>query len=671
MTASNKVIKRVEALRAQINEHNHRYYVDDDPVIPDVEYDALYRELLELEDKHPELVISSSPTQRVGATPIGQFETVTHALPMLSLANAFDAEEVGEFDRRVRERTEHDDELAYVAEPKLDGLAISIRYEKGVLVQAATRGDGQTGEDVTHNVRTIASVPLTLRGDPPDVLEVRGEVFMPRKGFAAMNDAALKAGEKTFKNPRNAAAGSLRQLDPAETAKRPLDAFFYALGEVSDEVQPESQTELLSLLRGFGLCVCPEVRTVTGVAGCLAFYEDIGRKRDGLPYDIDGVVYKVDSTLLQRRAGFISRAPRWALAHKFPAQEVTTTLLNVDFQVGRTGAVTPVARLDPVDVGGVTVSNATLHNMDELVRKDVRPGDTVIVRRAGDVIPEVVSVVQAGTSGRRGELPTLPTRCPECQSPIERIEGEAVARCTGGMAVCPAQKKFGVWHFGSRKAMDIDGLGEQVVEQLVANSLIEQVADLYTLTVPQLIELDRMGEKSATNLVKAIAKSKETTFARFLFGLGIREVGESTAQTLASHFASVDDLMAATAEDLQALPDVGPIVAQRIVDYFSLETNRNLVNELVDAGIHWPEHQPVSAGDQPFAGKTFVITGTLPSMTREEAKAMIIAKGGKVTGSVSKKTDYLLAGEKAGSKLEKAERLGVLTISESELQELV
>ncbi|MFK7888883.1 MAG: NAD-dependent DNA ligase LigA, partial [Gammaproteobacteria bacterium] len=657
MTAPAKVVHRVEALRAQINEHNHRYYVDDDPVIPDVAYDTLYRELLELEKAHPELVTPTSPTQRVGSTPVGQFESVTHAVPMLSLANAFEDAEVTDFDRRVRERVEHEGELRYVAEPKLDGLAINIRYENGQLTQAATRGDGQTGEDVTHNVRTIDSVPLILRGSPPAVLEVRGEVFMPRAGFDAMNDKARAAGDKTFKNPRNAAAGSLRQLDPAETAKRPLDAFFYALGETSQNMQVASQTELLSLLRSYGLRVCPEVETVAGVAGCLSFYTDIGEKRDGLPYDIDGVVYKVDSMLLQRRAGFISRAPRWALAHKFPAQEVTTTLVSVDFQVGRTGAVTPVARLEPVDVGGVTVSNATLHNMDELERKDVRPGDTVIVRRAGDVIPEVVSVILRDDE-ERADPPTLPTTCPECDSPIERPEGEAVARCTGGMAICPAQKKFGVWHFGSRKAMDIDGLGEQVVEQLVATNKIGQVADLFTLTVPELVELDRMGEKSATNLVNAIAKSKTTTFGRFLYALGIREVGESTAQTLAAHYATAADLMAATAEDLQALPDVGPIVAQRIVDFFAFDANRDLVEQLVATGIHWPEHKPISADDQPLAGKTFVITGTLASMTREEAKAAIIAKGGKVTGSVSKKTDYLLAGEKAGSKLEKAERLG-------------
>lgn len=670
MTAPAKVVHRVEALRAQINEHNHRYYVDDDPVIPDVAYDTLYRELLELEKAHPELVTPTSPTQRVGSTPVGQFESVTHAVPMLSLANAFEDAEVTDFDRRVRERVEHEGELRYVAEPKLDGLAINIRYENGQLTQAATRGDGQTGEDVTHNVRTIDSVPLILRGSPPAVLEVRGEVFMPRAGFDAMNDKARAAGDKTFKNPRNAAAGSLRQLDPAETAKRPLDAFFYALGETSQNMQVASQTELLSLLRSYGLRVCPEVETVAGVAGCLSFYTDIGEKRDGLPYDIDGVVYKVDSMLLQRRAGFISRAPRWALAHKFPAQEVTTTLVSVDFQVGRTGAVTPVARLEPVDVGGVTVSNATLHNMDELERKDVRPGDTVIVRRAGDVIPEVVSVILRDDE-ERADPPTLPTTCPECDSPIERPEGEAVARCTGGMAICPAQKKFGVWHFGSRKAMDIDGLGEQVVEQLVATNKIGQVADLFTLTVPELVELDRMGEKSATNLVNAIAKSKTTTFGRFLYALGIREVGESTAQTLAAHYATAADLMAATAEDLQALPDVGPIVAQRIVDFFAFDANRDLVEQLVATGIHWPEHKPISADDQPLAGKTFVITGTLASMTREEAKAAIIAKGGKVTGSVSKKTDYLLAGEKAGSKLEKAERLGVQVVDSIEVSKLL
>ena len=666
MSAPKKIRKRVLALREQISEHNRRYYVDDNPVIPDADYDALFRELQSLESDYPELKDSHSPTQRVGAEPLAEFSTVDHAVPMLSLSNAFDEEEVAEFDRRLRERVEHDGPVVYHAEPKLDGLAISVRYEKGRLVQAATRGDGRRGEDVTHNVRTIESVPLLLRGAPPRVIEVRGEVFMPRAGFAAMNEAARKAGSKTFKNPRNAAAGSLRQLDPAETAQRPLDAFFYALGQVSDDVVVNTQTGLLQRLRDLGLRVCPESRTVTDVRGCLDYYRDIGARRDTLDYDIDGVVYKADSVQQQERAGYVSRAPRWALAHKYPAQEVTTQLIAVEFQVGRTGAVTPVARLAPVEVGGVTVSNATLHNMDELERKDVRVGDRVIVRRAGDVIPEVVSVVPDAAK-KRGPKPIMPVKCPVCASPVERPEGEAVARCTGGMSVCAAQKKYGVWHFGSRKAMDIDGLGEQIIDQLIARELIEQVADIYDLTIEQLAGLDRMGEKSATNLVNAIEASKSTTFARFLYALGIREIGESTAQTLARYFADMKELMDADVERLQDLPDVGPIVAQRIVDFFHMDANRALVTSLLDKGIVWPHVEAIDVENLPLTGKTFVVTGTLSTMTRQQAKEAIQAAGGKVSGSVSGKTDYLVAGEKAGSKLDKAERLGVTVIGEREL----
>jgi DNA ligase (NAD+) len=662
--------KRAAALRELIDEHNHHYHVEDDPLISDAQYDRLYRELLELEEAYPELVVPSSPTQRVGAAPASQFASVAHRVPMLSLANAFAEEEVVEFDRRVRERVEHEEPLAFLVEPKLDGLAINVRYEGRDLVLAATRGDGQTGEDVTLNVRTIGSIPLKLRAGAPDLLEVRGEIFMPREGFEAMNERARAQGLKVFKNPRNAAAGSLRQLDPSETAKRPLDAFFYGVGEMSSDVNLHTQTELVSFIRSCGLRVCPEARTVQGVEGCLDYYRDIGARRDQLPYDIDGVVYKVDDLAMQGRAGFISRAPRWALAHKYPAQEVTTQLLAVEFQVGRTGAVTPVARLEPVEVGGVTVSNATLHNMDELHRKDVRVGDTVIVRRAGDVIPEVVSVVpQAGA--QRSARVELPPTCPECGSPVVSEEGEAVARCTGGLAVCPAQKKYGVWHFASRKAMDINGLGEQIIEQLIANGLIGGIADIFKLTAPQLEALDRMGEKSANNLIAAIEASRETTFARFLYALGIREVGESTAQVLAANFATIDDLMAADVERLQALPDIGPVVAQRVVDFFANPANRDQINQLIEAGIHWPAPEIVDPDTLPLTGKTFVITGTLPTMTREEAKAAIVANGGKVTGSVSKNTDYLLAGENAGSKLEKAQRLAVTVLDESALISLL
>ncbi|MFK8017405.1 MAG: NAD-dependent DNA ligase LigA [Gammaproteobacteria bacterium] len=670
MAAPADIRDRIEALRDAINEHNHLYHVEDDPQITDLEYDKLYRSLQDLEAEHPDLVTPSSPTQRVGAQPASQFETVTHRVPMLSLGNAFADDEVEDFDRRVRERVEHDKSIDYLVEPKLDGLAINIRYENGVLVQAATRGDGRIGEDVTHNVRTIDSIPLKLRADAPSLLEVRGEIFMPRTGFEQMNARARDAGEKVFKNPRNAAAGSLRQLDPAQTAERPLDAFFYALGDVSDSIKLETQRDLVAFLRNCGLRVCPEAQTVHGVEGCLAYYAEIGRRRDALAYDIDGVVYKVNNLELQRRAGFVSRAPRWALAHKYPAQEVTTTLLAVEFQVGRTGAVTPVARLEPVDVGGVTVSNATLHNMDELRRKDVRQGDTVIVRRAGDVIPEVVSVVS--DSGRkRAALTVLPTQCPECQSPVKVEEGEAVARCTGGVAVCPAQKKYGLWHFGSRKAMDIDGLGEQVTEQLFATGLISQISDIYHLRADQLQVLDRMGEKSANKLIQAIEASKTTTFARFLYGLGIREVGESTAQTLARHFVDVKALREAELEMLQELPDIGPVVAQRIHDYFAIETNRELVDALINAGIHWPETEIVDPSELPLTGKIFVITGTMESMTREEIKAAIVARGGKVTGSVSRKTDFLVAGAKAGSKLEKAEKMGVEILDESDIGSLL
>ena len=660
--------RRAEELAAQLRDFNHQYYVLDDPSVPDAEYDRLFRELETLEARYPELCTPASPTQRVGASPADKFAVVTHADPMLSLENAFDDDEVTDFETRIVKRLELTRQVAYAAEPKLDGLAVSLRYEEGVLTQAATRGDGTAGEDVTQNVRTIRSIPLKLRGKAPAVLEARGEVFMSHAGLADLNQAALEAGTRPYKNPRNAAAGSLRQLDPGQTARRPLEIFFYGVGELPDEA-PSTQIELLDWLQELGLRTNPEARRVIGAAGCLDYYRALGERRETLPYDIDGVVYKVDDLPLQRRLGQRSRAPRWALAHKFPAEEALTRLEAVEFQVGRTGAVTPVARLEPVDVAGVTVSNATLHNFDELKRKDARPGDTVTVRRAGDVIPEVVGVVMS----RRppGAKPVeVPVACPECGSPVEREEGEAVARCTGGTIVCPAQRRFGVWHFGSRRAMDIDGLGEEIIRQLVESGRVTSAADLYSLTVDELADLERMGQKSASNLVAAIEASKDTTFERFLFALGIREVGEATAQTLAGHFGGIDELAAATPEALQAVPDVGPVVARRIADYFADARSREMLDRLLEAGIHWPA-PTIVAGDAALSGKTFVITGTLESMSRTEAREALQALGAKVTGSVSKRTDYLVAGAKAGSKLEKAEKLDVEVLDEQQFLDMV
>ncbi len=683
MAADKAIADQIEALREQIRHANHRYHVLDDPDIPDAEYDRLVRQLEALEAEHPGLITEDSPTQRVGDTPVSAFGTVEHELPMLSLANAFSEEELRDFHRRVTTRLEREEDtpLSYAAEPKLDGAAVSLLFEGGRLVRGATRGDGTTGEDITHNVRTIDAVPLKLRGSGfPDRLEVRGEVFMPKAGFEAYNERARAAGEKTFVNPRNAAAGSLRQLDPRLTAERPLDMYAYSVGIVEGGNLPTLHSEILAQLREWGLKICPESSVVDGIDGCLAFYESIGARRESLPYEIDGVVYKVDDIGDQQTLGFVSRAPRWALAHKFPAQEELTTVKDVEWQVGRTGALTPVARLEPVFVGGVTVSNATLHNIDELHRKDVRVGDTVVVRRAGDVIPEVVSVVESrrpkGT--KRVELPE---RCPVCDSPVERVEGEAVARCTGG-SICPAQTVEVLKHFVSRRAMDIDGLGEKLIEQFLVLPVVrisddepkpvQTAADLYSLDKTLIAEMDRMGEKSAENVIDAVEKSKSTTLARFLFALGIKEVGESTAATLASHFGDLEPIMKASEEDLQTVDDVGPIVASRIRAYFNESHNQALIEALISAGISWPVSEPMSApADGALTGKTFVLTGTLPSMTRDEAKEKIIAQGGKVTGSVSGKTDYLVAGEKAGSKLQKAEKLGVEVLDEAALLALI
>ena len=631
------------------------------------------RELQRLEADHPELVSADSPTQRVGDAPISAFGTVAHELPMLSLGNAFSEDELREFHRRVLDRLELDDnaDLLYAAEPKLDGAAVSLLYENGVLVRGATRGDGTTGEDITHNVRTIEAIPLRLLGDGyPDRLEVRGEVFMPKAGFEAYNERARQAGEKTFVNPRNAAAGSLRQLDPKLTANRPLDMYAYSVGISEGGTLPSCHSEILSQLQSWGIKVCPERRVVQGVEGCLDYYRNIGNGRDDLSYEIDGVVYKVDSLDMQNELGFVSRAPRWAIAHKFPAQEELTVVEDVEFQVGRTGAVTPVARLNPVFVGGVTVSNATLHNIDELHRKDVRVGDTVIVRRAGDVIPEVASViVERRPKGTRRVQ--LPTKCPVCDSHVEREEGETVARCTGGL-FCAAQRAEALKHFVSRRALDIEGFGAKLVEQLVDIDRLKTPADIFQLTVQELSQLDRMGEKSASKLIDSIQSSKSTTLARFLYALGIREVGEATAASVANHFGRLQNLIAATEEELQSVTDVGPVVALRIKSFFAEQHNLDVIARMQEYGVEWVESEPAELpSDGALSGKTFVITGALPTMTRYAAKELIQSAGGKVTGSVSSKTDYLVAGEKAGSKLTKAEKLEVMVLDEAALQALI
>ncbi len=674
MSASAADKKEIESLREQIRYHNYRYHALDDPEIPDAEYDRLMRRLQALEREHPELVTDDSPTQRVGDAPIAAFGTVRHDVPMLSLDNAFAEEELRDFHRRVSERLELEadaDKLSYAAEPKLDGAAVSLLYEDGRLVRGATRGDGTTGEDITHNVRTIDAIPLRLIGTGyPKSLEVRGEVFMPKAGFEAYNEKARAADEKTFVNPRNAAAGSLRQLDPKLTAARPLDMYAYSVGRIDGGDLPTTHSEVLDRLQSWGLKVCPERRVVEGVDGCLAFYEDIGARRDDLPYEIDGVVYKVDDLQQQRELGFVSRAPRWAIAHKFPAQEELTSVEGIEFQVGRTGALTPVARLSPVFVGGVTVSNATLHNIDELHRKDVRVGDTVTIRRAGDVIPEVVGVIKSRRP--KGTRPVqLPEHCPVCGSAVSREDDEAVSRCTGGL-YCSAQRAEALKHFVSRRAMDIEGLGAKLIEQLVDIDRIKTPADIYSLTRDELAEMERMGEKSADNLVTAIEASRATTLDRFLFALGIREVGEATAAGLAAYFGQFDAIVAATEEELLAVPDVGPIVASRIRGFFDEPHNREVIQALREHGVAWEESEPQrDAGDGPLAGKTFVLTGTLPSMTRDEAKKRIQAHGGKVTGSVSKKTSYVVYGEKTGSKLKKAQSLDVETIDEAMLLELL
>jgi DNA ligase (NAD+) len=665
----------IQQLREEIDTHNYLYYVKDSPRITDAEYDRLFRRLQELEVQYPEMITPDSPTQRVGAAPLPEFAEVRHEAPMLSLANAFSEEEILAFDKRVRERLQIDTQIEhsrieYSAELKLDGLAVSLLYAGGKLVRAATRGDGTTGEDVTQNIRTIKSVPLRLHGGGyPELLEVRGEVFMSKQGFEEMNSKARDAGDKEFANPRNAAAGSLRQLDPRITEKRPLEIFFYGVGKFEGGSLAETHCDILKKLNHWGLRINRESSIANGAEGCLTYYEYIGRKRDSLPYEIDGVVYKVNSLKLQRELGFVSRAPRWAIAHKYPAQEQQTVLLDVEFQVGRTGALTPVARLQPVSVGGVTVSNATLHNMDEIERKDIRIGDTVIVRRAGDVIPEVASVITEKRPKDTKKI-RMPKKCPVCGSDIVREAEEAIARCVGGF-YCGAQRKQAIRHYASRRALDIEGLGDKLVEQSVDAGLVQHVDDIYRLSREQWAGLERMGEKSADNLLKALEKSKSTTLSRFIYALGIREVGEATAANLARHFGRLDKLLHADEEALQQVPDIGPVVAQHVAAFFRQDHNREVIQQLRRAGVHWLEQDPVTEQPKPLDGKTYVLTGTLAAMTRDEAKARLEALGAKVAGSVSKNTTAVIAGADPGSKLEKAEKLGVPVLDETQFLQLL
>ncbi len=657
---------RADWLHAQLHQHAHAYYVLDNPSIPDAEYDAMFSELQSLEATHPELITPDSPTQRVGGAPLPEFTQVAHDVPMLSINNGFAEEEILAFDKRVRDGLESDTEVRYACELKFDGLAINLRYEKGVLTQAATRGDGYTGEDVTANIRTVRSIPLRLQGDSlPEVIDVRGEVLMFKADFQRLNQRQRDAGQKEFANPRNAAAGSLRQLDSRITSQRSLRFFAYGIGHLEGAALPATHEALLDWYSTMGVPVCAERAVVSGAEGLLSFFSSIGTKRSQLPYEIDGVIYKVNQLDQQRTLGFVSRAPRFALAHKFPAEEATTVVQDIVVQIGRTGAVTPVARLAPVSVGGVTVTNATLHNEDEVRRKDIRIGDTVIVRRAGDVIPEVVANVPERRPVAAREF-IMPSQCPVCGSAIVRPEEESVARCSGGWVMCAAQRKGGLLHFVSRRAMDIEGLGEQLVEQLVDRGLVTTPADFYKLGLVMLSELDRMAQKSAQNLIDALEKSKSTTLARFIYALGIRHVGESTAKSLAKHFGNLDALLDATEEQILAVDDIGPVVAQSILTFFHDAINRELIAQLRASGIHWEEGEPEQRS-QHLAGKTFVLTGTLPTLKRDEAAAMIEAAGGKVSGSVSKKTSFVVAGEEAGSKLAKAEELGVAVLDEAGL----
>ncbi|SDH66161.1 DNA ligase (NAD+) [Vibrio xiamenensis] len=668
---SKEIQDKLNHLKETLHYHSVRYYVEDSPEIPDAEYDRLMRDLQAIEAEHPELITLDSPSQRVGGAPLDGFETVAHEIPMLSLDNAFDDDELDSFHKRMRDRLPSANLDTFCCEPKLDGLAVSILYENGVLVRAATRGDGANGENITENVRTIKAIPLKLQGsDWPTRLEVRGEVFMPKAGFEKLNSDALKKGQKVFVNPRNAAAGSLRQLDSRITATRPLSFYAYSVGVVEGAELNASHYERFLQLKRWGLPMCPETRRVTSMDEVKAFYQDILQRRDSLSYEIDGVVIKVDDIAAQEQLGFVARAPRWAIAYKFPAQEEITLLRDVEFQVGRTGAITPVAKLEPVFVGGVTVSNATLHNRDEIERLGVKIGDYVVIRRAGDVIPQVVSVVSDRRPDDAKEI-VFPDHCPVCDSEVERVEGEAVARCTGGL-VCGAQRKEALKHFVSRKALDVDGLGEKVIEQLVEREMVHTPADLFRLSAGVITVLERMGPKSAQNVVTALNKAKQTTLAKFLYSLGIREVGEATAANLANHFKTLDAIQAATLEQLIEVPDIGQIVANHVIAFFAQEQNQKVIQQLIELGVTWPDIEEMDEDTpQPLAGKTVVLTGSLSQLTRQEAKAALERLGAKVTGSVSKNTDILFAGDNAGSKLAKAQELGVEVKTEQDLVDLL
>lgn len=667
------VQEQITALRTTLRHHEYLYHVMDTPEVPDAEYDRLMAQLRELEGAHPDLVTPDSPTQRVGAEPLAAFDQVRHEVPMLSLDNTFDEAGFLAFNKRVQDRLKSSDDLVYCCELKLDGLAVSLLYEEGVLVRAATRGDGTTGENITANVRTIHAIPLRLRGDNiPARVEVRGEVFMTESGFEKLNEEARRTGAKVFANPRNAAAGSLRQLDPRITAKRPLTFFCYGLGLLEGGEMPASHLGRLEQFKAWGLPVSNRVRLANNADQVLEFYRQIEQDRPSLGFDIDGVVIKVDSLALQEQLGFVARAPRWAVAFKFPAQEQLTFVRDVEFQVGRTGAITPVARLEPVQVAGVIVSNATLHNADEIARLGLRIGDKVVIRRAGDVIPQVVNVVESERPDDTREI-VFPSHCPVCGSDVERVEGEAVTRCTGGL-ICGAQRKEALKHFVSRRALDVDGMGDKIIDQLVEKEYVKTPADLFRLTAGKLTGLDRMGPKSAQNVVDALEKAKFTTLPRFLYALGIREVGEATAANLANHFGELEKVMDADLDALIAVQDVGKVVASHVRNFMDEESNREVIRELTEQmGVHWPQVEVVNAEeiDSPFAGKTVVLTGSLSQMNRDDAKARLTALGAKVSGSVSKKTDLLIAGEAAGSKLAKAQELGIAVIDEAEMIRLL
>jgi DNA ligase (NAD+) len=657
---------RLAQLKKEISAHRDRYYLLDDPIVSDTEFDQLFTELLRLENQYPQLVTADSPSQRVGATPLNQFQSVAHASPMLSLDNAFTEKEVLAFNRRIQERLKSQEAIEYACEPKLDGVAVNLSYVQGALQRAATRGDGQVGEDITLNIRTIQQVPLQLHGkNIPEYLEVRGEVYLPKKAFQRLNRRLSAAGEKPFVNPRNAAAGSLRQLDPKITAQRPLAFFAHSLGAIKEEDFPAKHTLILQQFAEWGLPTCPQTQVAQNIEACLHYYQTLAQERTHLPYEMDGVVYKVNSLVQQQRLGFISRAPRWAIAHKFPAEEATTRLLAIHFQVGRTGALTPVARLEPIFVGGVTVSNATLHNMDEVQRKDVRVGDTVIVRRAGDVIPELVRTIPEKRIPGSQPL-RLPKHCPVCGAEIVKPPGESVARCTGGLS-CPAQLKEGIKHFCSRKAMNIQGLGDKLVEQLVEQAHVRDVADLYTLQVKDLISLERFGEKSAQKIIAAIESSKKTTLARFIYALGIRDVGFTTAQHLAAHFHDLAPLMEADEIYLQTLNEVGPIVAHHIHRFFAQKHHQKMIRRLLDFGVQWTKLNTIAAEKTgPLQGQTFVLTGTLTELTRDTATALLEEQGATVATTLSKKTDYLIVGQNPGSKLMKAQKQGTPCLNEKQ-----